>query len=309
MSRQNYYRIHKRRQHQSFEKERVLELVQEERQLQPRLGGRKVLKRIDPQLQLEAIKLGRDRFFDLLREEDLLIPRKCRQVKTTDSRHSKPVYPNQLKDRELTGAHQVWVSDITYLKTQEATLFLSLITDAYSRKIVGWHLSPHLDTRGCLEALKKALRQLPSDAHPIHHSDRGCQYASQIYTQTLRQNHCSISMTEENHCAENAMAERVNGILKQEYGLKQKWKTKSQLKKAVRQAIWLYNEMRPHMSLNYRTPEEVHSGVDRLCSSNRTRSRASQVGRSSPDQPLTNSDCCSLKNPTPECKKLNDSLT
>ena len=259
MSRQNYYRKDKQRQREELEKARILELVQAERQLQPRLGGRKVLNRIRPQLKTEGIELGRDRFFDLLREENLLIPRKRKPIKTTDSRHCEPVYPNLLKDCELTGVHQAWVSDITYLQTLESTLFLSLITDAFSRKIVGWCLSPHLDTRGCIQALKKALGQLPAGATPVHHSDRGCQYASRAYTQILKDHDCRISMTEENHCYENAKAERVNGILKQEYGLKQKWNTQAQMKKGVEQAIWLYNEKRPHMSLGYRTPQQVHS--------------------------------------------------
>ena len=259
MSRQNYYRKRKQRQRHELEKKRILELVQMERRLQPRLGGRKVLLRISSNLKSEGIELGRDRFFDLLREKDLLIRRKRKKIQTTDSRHSKRVYPNQLKDLELTNTHQAWVSDITYLQTLEGTLFLSLITDAYSRKIVGWHVSPHLDTRGCIQALKKALNQLPADATALHHSDRGCQYASKAYTQILKDHHCRISMTEENHCYENSKAERVNGILKHEYGLKQKWKTKDQMIKAVRQAIWLYNEKRPHMSLGYRTPQQVHS--------------------------------------------------
>ena len=299
MSRQNYYRYCSHRRREKIEKHRVLELVKEERQLHSRIGVRKLLVLIGPKLKSEGIYLGRDRLFDLLREKDLLIERKRRKWVTTDSRHSRPVYPNLLMDCELTTAHQGWVSDLTYLQTLEGTLYLSLITDAYTRKIVGWHVSPHLDTRGCIQALKKALKQLPAGVHPIHHSDRGCQYASRAYTRILKKRNCLISMTEENHCYENSKAERVNGILKHEYGLKRKWKTKSQLKKAVQQAIWLYNEKRPHMSLGYRTPQEVHSGVEKYWASNPPLSRAEQV-RSGP---LTKSGCLAKKNATPEIQK------
>ena len=298
MSRPNYYRHCRRRQQKELQQERILELVHQERRLQPKIGGRKLQELIGPQLAREGVHLGRDRFFDFLRERDLLIRRKRRKIQTTDSRHGEPVYPNRLKDYELTGAHQAWVSDLTYLQTVEGTLYLSLVTDAYSRKIVGWNLSPHLDTRGCIRALHQALRQLPEGAAPIHHSDRGCQYASRAYTQILQEHGCRISMTEQNHCYENAKAERVNGILKHEYELKQKWKTSSQLRHAVGQAIWLYNGRRPHMSLGYRTPDQVHSDADPSCADNPPLSRAAQVRTG----PRTGSGCRQNQNPAPECK-------
>ena len=145
-----------------------------------------------------------------------------------------------------------------YISTDQGFLYLSLITDAWSRKIVGFHGGDTLETQGCLKALDKALSGLKYNQNPLHHSDRGCQYCSSMYVDKLRRNGLGISMTEKNHCAENSMAERVNGILKQEYGLGYKYRTKAQALKSINQAVHLYNTRRPHMSLKYKTPEEVH---------------------------------------------------
>lgn len=137
-------------------------------------------------------------------------------------------------------------------------MYLSLITDMYSRKIVGYHLGENLDTKETLKALKMALRNKPKRARPMHHSDRGSQYCSHEYVQTLERSGLAISMTEQNHCAENALAERVNGILKQEYGLGYRFNDTKQLHKAVKQAVWLYNTKRPHTALDLETPERIH---------------------------------------------------
>ena len=150
------------------------------------------------------------------------------------------------------------MSDLTYIRTEERFLYLSLITDDRSRKIVGWQAADGLEVEGCLRALQQALAQLPAGSRPIHHSDRGIQYCCHEYTQLLESRGLPISMTEHNHCAENAKAERVNGILKQEYGLGQTFASKAQARQAIEQAIWLYNHRRPHVSLDYRKPDEVH---------------------------------------------------
>jgi transposase InsO family protein len=258
MSRQNYYQEHRRRQRRQVEQEAVLELVKSERKLQPQLGGRKLLIRIGAGLREAGIEIGRDRFFELLRRKGLLIKRVKRSQKTTDSRHGFRVYTNQLKDLKLTGAHQAWVADLTYLRTWEGFLYLSLISDASTRKIIGYEASDRLEAEGCLASLEQALGQLPAGKKPLHHSDRGTQYCCLDYTEKLHTRQISISMTEINHCYENAQAERLNGILKQEYGLGAGFKTKAQARQAVDQAVWLYNELRPHLSLDYRTPSEVH---------------------------------------------------
>ena len=155
----------------------------------------------------------------------------------------------------------MWVSDITYIRTYEDFVYLSLITDKYSRKVVGYHVGRTLETQDTLKALTMALGELPEGAHPIHHSDRGCQYCSHEYVKVLKDHGMPVSMTEEDHCAENAMAERVNGILKQEYFLNHVFQSVAQVCKAVDEAVWLYNIRRPHRSLELYTPEQVHRKV------------------------------------------------
>ena len=258
MSRQNFYRQRRLRKRRQIEEEAVLELVKNERKLQPQMGGRKLLKRIGAGLGEAGIEIGRDRFFELLRRRNLLIKRAKRGTKTTDSRHGFRVYTNQLKDLEVTEAHQAWVADLTYLRTGEGFLYLSLISDASTRKIIGYEASDRLEAEGCLASLKQALGQLPEGRRPLHHSDRGTQYCCLDYTEKLQTRQISISMTEVNHCYENAQAERLNGILKQEYGLGACFKTKAEARQAVDQAVWLYNHLRPHLSLDYRTPSEMH---------------------------------------------------
>jgi len=258
MSRQNYYREKRQRQREEIDEALVVALVQRERRQQPRLGGRKLLSILQPELTEAGVAIGRDRFFRLLREQDLLIERKRRKARTTDSRHGFRVYRNLLKEREFTNPHEAWVSDLTYVGTDEGFVYLSLISDRVSRKIVGWEASASLSAEGCWRALRQALQQLPPGKRPLHHSDRGIQYCCQDYIGTLEKWGLEVSMTEENHCYENAQAERLNGILKQEYGIGERFRTKEQARRAIRQAIELYNRRRPHMSLGYRTPEEVH---------------------------------------------------
>jgi transposase InsO family protein len=261
MSRQNYYKTRKKRKRQAVDEVLIKRLVLAERALQPRLGGRKLLKILRPEFDRCRMAIGRDRFFKALKNQGLLLDKLRSSPRTTNSYHNLPVFLNKVKGKRLTGSNQVWAADITYLRKKDRFMYLSLITDMYSRKIVGYHLGASLDTEETLKALKMALRDKPKDAWPIHHSDRGCQYCSHDYVQTLEKSALGVSMTEQNHCAENAMAERVNGILKQEYGLGYRFNNTLDMHQAVKQAVCFYNTRRPHSSLGLETPEHVHRMV------------------------------------------------
>ena len=259
MTRQNYYARRKKRQRREVDAELVAELVQRERRLQPRLGGRKLFSMLKAELAKAEARVGRDRLFEVLRKRGLLLKRqRAKYPCTTDSRHNLPRFGNRIKDLKLSAANQVWVSDITYLRTLEGFLYLSLITDKWSRKIVGHHCGDSLETLGCIKALDMAASTLEEGAQPIHHSDQGSQYCCHLYVDRLAKYNLPVSMTEKDHCAENALAERMNGVLKQEYGLGIEFATKAQALKAVDEGIWLYNNKRPHLALGYRVPGHVH---------------------------------------------------
>lgn len=258
MSPQNFYKSRKVRQRKRVDERLVKRLVEAERLIQPRLGGLKLHSMLRDKLAAEDVELGRDRFFEILRNQALLLEPLPKAPRTTNSAHSLPVFTNLLKELEVTGPNQAWVSDITYIRTREDFAYLSLITDKYSRKVVGYHLAQTLEAQDALKALKMALASLPEGRRPIHHSDRGCQYCSHEYVKQLKDHGMPVSMTEEDHCAENALAERMNGILKQEYFLNYEFRTVAQARKAVDEAVRLYNTRRPHRSLKLRTPEQVH---------------------------------------------------
>ena len=260
MSRQNFYARRKERQRQVVDHELVLGLVGQERRLQPRLGTRKLLVLLEKEFKAAGVQVGRDRLFKLLREQDLLVkPPRAEFPRTTHSHHHLPVFRNRIKGLAVNHPNEVWVSDLTYLRTTEGYLYLALITDKASRKVVGYHCGDTLEAIGCVRALERALAELPSGARPVHHSDRGSQYCCHEYVNRLAEAGLEVSMTEEDHCAENALAERMNGILKQEYGLGLEFGSKAQARKAVEQAVFLYNTRRPHGALNFRVPAEVHS--------------------------------------------------
>jgi putative transposase len=261
MSRQNYYAARRLRKRREIDEGLVLELVRRERRMQPRLGGRKLLHLIERDLEEAGVSIGRDRFFELLAEHDMLVEPRRGTPRTTCSRHCLPVFRNLLAGMALTGPNQAWVSDLTYIRTAEGFLYAALITDAWSRKIVGFHIGDSLEAEGCLAALDMALADLPGGMHPVHHSDRGCQYASHLYVGRLQGRGLPVSMTETMHCYENAKAERVNGILKQEYEMGATFRTKRQAAGAFEQAVQLYNHRRPHTSLGYRFPADVHAEV------------------------------------------------
>jgi transposase InsO family protein len=237
----------------------IIEFVKQERSVQPRIGTRKLIKTIKDPLSKKGIKFGRDALFNLLRERKMLIRRKKPNHKTTDSFHRFYKYNNLIKDLEIIKPNQVWVSDITYIRTVKGFCYLALITDLYSRKIIGYDISDSLELKGCLRALQKAQRQSRIKSGTIHHSDRGIQYCSNLYVKALKQKNMLISMTEENHCYENAVAERVNGILKGEFYLDECFTNLEHAKRAVKNAIKIYNNKRMHLSLNFNTPDMVHN--------------------------------------------------
>jgi transposase InsO family protein len=258
MTRQNFYKQHRARQRRQIDEELVVNLVCRERAAQPCLGARKLLHIVRAELARAKVKIGRDRFFELLGRHALLIERRVRAARTTDSRHSFRVYENLLQGVELTAPHQGLVSDITYIRTEEGFLYLCLVMDAFSRAIVGFDCSDTLEREGALRALDQALGKLPRGRGTIHHSDRGSQYCCHDYVRRLEDAGVGISMTQANHCYENGQAERLNGILKQEYGLGGTFSSKAEGRRAVEEAVSLYNWRRPHQSLGYATPMQVH---------------------------------------------------
>ena len=260
MTPQNYYARRSVRSRQDVDLGLALALVKAEREQQPRLGVRKLYHLITPELKAAGVKLGRDRLFKELGKAGWLVARKPSEwPKTTQVDPNLPVFKNLIKRLTATGPNQVWVSDITYIRTREAFMYLGLITDRWSRKIVGYHLGETLETEQVLKALAMALKGLKGSKRPIHHSDRGCQYASHAYVRAVQQAGLTMSMTEKNHSAENALAERVNGILKQEYWLDAHFENKCHARQATAHGIRMYNTRRPHTALKLATPEQVHS--------------------------------------------------
>jgi putative transposase len=225
------------------------------------IGGKKLYKLLKPDLDKLEDSIGRDKFFDILRKHGLLVRRRKKYVTTTNSYHRFHKYKNKLKEKLLTGPNQAYVSDITYLRTYEGFVYLFLQTDAYSRMITGWDLSDSLAIDGAIRALQMTIKQCKRPEGVIHHSDRGIQYCCKEYVEILNRNKMEISMTEENHCYENAIAERVNGILKEEFLLDEKFANKTSALKAVKEAIGSYNNRRPHWSLNLYTPQQIHKAA------------------------------------------------
>jgi putative transposase len=259
ITRQNYYARRRQRQRRKVDGQLVCQLVQQERHLQPRLGTRKLRVLLQAPLKEAGVSLGRDRFFEVLRQRDLLLkPKRSEHPQTTSSYHSLPVFRNLIRERQVRRPNEVWVGDLTYWRSDEGFMFLALLTDKMSRHIVGYDCADSLESIGCQRALKMAMQQLRPGEQPIHHSDRGSQYCCHDYVELASAGGLSMSMTETDHCAENALAERMNGIVKSEYGLDQRFQTKAQLRGAVNQAIALYGTRRPHTALGYQFPAVVH---------------------------------------------------
>lgn len=239
------------------EAQTVLKLVAEIRQHQPRLGTRKLYHLLQEQLLNQQIKMGRDALFDLLAAHQLLVRRRKCRPQTTFSRHRFSKFTNLVVNFIPLSAHQLWVADITYIPLSRGFSYLSLITDAYSRKIVGYYLADNLSAHSSLLALQMALAQLPAEHELIHHSDRGIQYCSYAYVKLLEDNHIQISMSQQADPYENALAERVNGILKQEL-LQASYANIKQASAEVDKAIVIYNQKRPHMSIDLQIPHQAH---------------------------------------------------
>ena len=230
----------------------------------PRIGGRKLLYKLQGKLQCNGIETGRDAFFDFLRRHGLLVKPRKRYCVTTLSAHWLCKYDNLLPGLAIVRVDQVWVSDITYIETSEGFLFLYLITDAYSHKIIGYNVSHDLKAQSAVVALKMAIRQAQNTQGIIHHSDRGIQYGCQEYTSILTDKKICSSMTEPNSPTQNAIAERVNGILKTEWIYETKYSTKEQAKKDISRIIKIYNNERPHASCSMLTPAKAHITTEPL---------------------------------------------
>jgi putative transposase len=235
----------------------IIQQVHELRKEQPRCGTRKLLMMLQPFFVQHHITIGRDAFFDLLSKNKMLVRRTKRSVHTTNSKHHFRRYPNLAKDFTPLKAHELWVSDITYIPLKDRFAYLFLITDAYSRKIVGHHVSDDMKVSSAVVALKKALDQKPIETIVLHHSDRGIQYCSNEYVALLQQHHALISMTQSGDPLENAIAERVNGILKTEL-ISSSYDDIDKAALSIARAVIIYNFKRRHSSLNYQIPNDVH---------------------------------------------------
>lgn len=255
VDRQVYYRHLKRRAKRQQNAQQVVNWIQEQRLIHPKMGGKKLYFLLKE--KLENLKIGRDKFFDILRANHLLIIPQRSYHKTTNSYHRFKKHQNLIIDYQYKKPNNVWVSDITYLGNRENPAYLSLITDAYSKKIVGFDVSDSLATASCLNALKMALKK-ESPKNLIHHSDRGLQYCSDDYQKLLKKHKIRCSMTQESDPYENAIAERINGILKQEYDIDKFNVDLNTRKILVKQTVKIYNELRPHLSNNYLTPAQMH---------------------------------------------------
>jgi len=251
---------HKQTKHQlvkQVNEDLIIQQVHAIRKEQPRCGARKLLVMLKPFFEQYEIRIGRDSFFDMLAKKKLLVRKTKRSVHTTNSKHHFRRYPNLAKDFTPMKAHELWVSDITYIPLKDRFAYLFLITDAYSRKIVGFHVSDDMKVSSAVVALKKALEQKPLETIVIHHSDRGLQYCSNEYVALLQQHHAMISMTQSGDPLENAVAERVNGILKTEL-ISSSYMDIDKAALSIARAIIVYNYKRRHSSLNYQIPNDVH---------------------------------------------------
>jgi transposase InsO family protein len=258
-TRQSFYERSWHQKASQADEEAVLALVHGVRCQMPLIGTRKLYHLLHRQFEEKHLVVGRDKLFTLLRNKGLLVAKRRRYTRTTDSRHWMRKYNNLVKDVTLERPEQVFVSDITYISTKRGYNYLSLVTDACSKKIMGYALREDLSPKGCLQALEMALENRTSDAPLIHHSDRGLQYCSKDYVEALRNHDVDISMTENGDPYENAIAERVNGILKEEFYLSETFASHQEANSHIQQSIQTYNTQRPHLSCHMMTPEAAHT--------------------------------------------------
>lgn len=258
LSRQSYYKNKTSRIKRNADLTVVRDMIMRIRCKMPRIGTRKLYYLIKGELNILHIKIGRDVLFNFLRAEHLLVKPKRSYVKTTNSKHWMKKYPNLIKNIEVTKPEQLWVSDITYIQTEQGHNYLSLVTDAYSKKIMGYELLDNLSTAGPLKALESALKNRKYTHDLIHHSDRGLQYCSAEYVNTLKANNMKISMTENGDPYENAISERINGILKYEFLIIDGFKNHLEALEVIKESVGIYNDERPHLSCEMLTPNQTH---------------------------------------------------
>lgn len=260
ITRQAYYQHFQQQTTLLLEEYLVIQEVLRIRQTQPVIGARKLYVLLQGFLLEHQIKMGRDALFDLLAREKLLVRKHKRRIHTTQSYHRFKKYPDLRKDLRLEQINTLWVADITYLPTEQGFLYLSLISDAYSHLILGWAVAPSLETIHTLQALEMALTSLQVKIIPtlIHHSDRGVQYCSEAYVEKLLSHHIQISMTQDSNPTDNGIAERLNGILKQEFLTHYQLQNQAQVEQVIRQVVVIYNQQRPHLSCGMCTPAQVH---------------------------------------------------
>lgn len=276
LTKQAYYQSIKREKIRNLERDIVLQMVKEERVNLPNTGTLKLYKALEPELKQKNIKMGRDALNDLLRSRGLLIKKTKRFHITTDSKHFFFKSPNLLKDLEITHSEQVFVSDITYIKTDQGHAYLALVTDAYSRKIMGWSLENNMKVSMVKQALNMAYKNcIFKHKNIIHHSDRGIQYCCPDYSQFAESKGFILSTTQQYDPYENAIAERINGILKYEFGLKNTISSLTLAKNMVAEAVELYNNKRMHLSLDLKKPHEVHLQYNKYKNKNYKREKCS----------------------------------
>jgi putative transposase len=249
-----------------FEDAVIVDLVRRERRIARRVGGRNLYQILKAELNARQVHVGRDRFFGVLRENGLLVKRRRRRAVTTMSRHGLQLWPNLAKGLSVSGAGQLWVSDITYIRVGEGFCYPILVTDAYSHQVVGHNFGACMDAAFCLVALQMALssRCRPEQEGLVHHSDRGLQYCSKLYTDMLKGERIAISMTENGDPLENALAERMNGILKDSFEMDRTFPSFEEAQQFIAEAITYYNERRPHSSCDKLTPKEASARTGHL---------------------------------------------
>lgn len=266
ISRQAVYQSQQRLLIREKQLSQIKPLIENVRREMPRLGTRKLYYLLKKEFESLNIKIGRDALFDYLRSESILVKPKKNYTKTTNSKHWLKKYPNLMKNRYPIRPEEFFVSDITYVKSRERTHYLSLVTDAYSRKVMGYHLSDDMSAENVVKAMKMAVKKRLTNHSLIHHSDRGLQYCSSIYQKELNKNKVIPSMTDGYDCYQNALAERINGIFKNEF-LLHKCNSGKELERLIEESIDIYNSKRPHLSLNYKTPNFIH---EKTCEVNLT---------------------------------------
>ncbi len=259
VSRQAYYIFNKRSMRNKLRDEYILEIVKAIRRVHPRMGVRKLHEIMKPEMQRCKIKMGRDALFDLLSDNQLLIRKRRRKIKTTISYHRYRKHKNLIKDFTPYKNNQLWVSDLTYIRIGNGFSFLFLVTDAYSRKIVGYHLAKNMETFYAKKALQMALNSSTRIEGLIHHSDRGVQYCSHEYVKLCQDYGIRLSMTEDGNPLDNSIAERVNGILKEEYLYEYQFADHDEASSRIDSTVYKYNQLRPHLSCDMQTPNDAHS--------------------------------------------------